>query len=104
MLVQRYVADKRVDEAEARRSLQAFLDKLMPQLDILASVVQAGEFAQIAEQAAGLRSQAAEVCISEVADAAAALELAANDKSEVACTVHFDALRRNSTDVCQNDH
>ncbi len=103
MLVQRFVADKRVDEGQARQILQGFLDELAETLDQLGKLIQNSDFTSLVQRSAALRSQAAELCVSEVADAAAALEMAAEAGSAVACAVHYDALRRNTADVSQDD-
>ncbi|HOG65023.1 MAG TPA: hypothetical protein PLD82_06255 [Spirochaetota bacterium] len=103
MLVQRYVADKRVDEAQARVALQGFLDGLGGTLDQLKKAMESEEYDLLVRLSGVLRSQAAEHCVTEIADAAAALEMAAEAKSGVACSVHFDALARNAADIRQND-
>jgi len=103
MLVQRYVADKRVDEAQARVALQGFLDGLGGTLDQLKKAMESEEYDLLVRLSGSLRSRAAEHCVTEIADAAAAMEMAAEAKSDVACSVHFDALARNAADIRQND-
>ncbi|MDR2734569.1 MAG: hypothetical protein LBC99_08020 [Spirochaetota bacterium] len=78
---------------EAARSFCGGLEQF---LDGVGQALTDARYPAAAEGAAMLRSQADELCLHDLAEAAAALELAANAGNAIACSVHYGALRRHA--------
>ena len=82
---------------------RAFYDDLSRILDGVGHALADARYAEVQEGAAVLRNRADELCLHDLAEAAAALELAAGEGSEIACAVHYGALCRHAA-ALQNGH